>query len=147
MTTTATADAGWKLTARVAGTGTCEHCPRPLVNRYEVTHTDGRTLVVGRGCLKSLTGWTLTAAQADREIRMVAIRAARAARWADFAAAMPTEAATVLADCEAYAATMPAHLGGGASHEIRLYIEDGVPGALDLLAHYMTRRASFAWTR
>ena len=148
MTTTATlADAGWKLTARVAGTGSCDHCSRDLAYRYLITTPDGREMVVGRGCLKTLTGWTLSVAQAEREIRWNAIRAARAARWADFAAAMPTEAATIVADCEAYAATTPASQGGGASHEIRLYIENGEPAALDLLAAYMARRATFRWTR
>ena len=107
MTTT------WKLTGKPSGGGQCEHCPRSLVHRYEVTNTEtGAKMIVGRGCLKAITGWTLTAAQAEREIRMIEVRARRAANWATFTETNPADAAILLADCEAYAARYNmAHFG------------------------------------
>jgi len=141
MTTT------WKLTGKPSGSGQCEHCPRSLVHRYEVTSTEtGAKMIVGRGCLKAVTGWTLTAAQAEREIRMIATRARRAANWAAFAETSPTEAATILADCETYAARYNmATLGGGASHEVKLYVEDGERDLGRLVSNYMDRRHTLAW--
>ena len=43
----------WKLTGKPSGGGQCEHCPRGLVHRYEVTNTEtGAKMIVGRGCLE-----------------------------------------------------------------------------------------------
>jgi hypothetical protein len=136
----------WKLTGKPNGGGQCEHCPRALVNRYEITCTDGTKMIVGRGCLKKITGWTLSAAQAEREIKMIAIHAKRAANWAAFAAASPELAATILADCERYSATTPREFGAGASHEVKYYIEAG-EDANWAAGNYMTRRAAWAWVR
>lgn len=123
----------WKLTGKPDGPGQCEHCPRALIHRYEVTSSTGTKMIVGRGCLKQVTGWTLSAAQADAEVRMIATRARRAANWAAWATAHPRFAAIILADCEQYK-NRPA-----ACHEIRLYIEDGVPERDRLAAGYMAR--------
>jgi hypothetical protein len=122
---TTTAQGTWKLTGKPAGTGQCEHCARSLVHRYEVTSDGGARMIVGRGCLKAVTGWTLTAAQAERELRMIAARARRAANWAAFAAGDPAAAAAILADCADYSARVPAQFGGGAAHEVKLGIEEG----------------------
>ena len=61
---TTTAQATWKVTGKPNGGGSCEHCGRALVHRYEVTSDTGAKMIVGRGCLKAVTGWTLSAAQA-----------------------------------------------------------------------------------
>jgi len=137
----------WKLTGKPNGGGQCEHCPRSLVHRYEVTSTEtGAKMIVGRGCLKAVTGWTLTAAQAEREIRMIEVRARRAANWATFTETNPAEAATLLADCDAYAARYSmAQFGGGASHEIKHYVENGECEAPRLVASYMSRRHDLCW--
>ena len=114
MTTT------WKLAGKPAGGGSCEH-------------------------LRAVTGWTLTAAQAERELRMIGIRARRAANWAAFAETSPKTAATILAGCAAYAAKFNiAHLGSGASHEVKLGIEEGHAWMAD---RYMADRTRLVWVR
>jgi len=135
----------WKLTGKPSGSGECEHCGRNLVHRYEVTSTEGAAKIVGRGCLKAVTGWTLTAAQAERELRMIGIRADRAARWAEFAAEKPGLAATILADCDAYAAMYRmGTYGAGASHAVKLGIEEGHRHMVD---GYLAARHGFPWAR
>lgn len=110
----------WKLTGKPAGGGQCEHCPRALVHRYEVTSSTGRTMIVGRGCLKAVTGWTLTAAQAERALRAVETEKRRAANWEAFTAVNPDLAAVLDADWEAYQAAVNIRLcGGGAIGEVR----------------------------
>ena len=136
----------WKLTGKPSGSGQCEHCPRALVHRYEITRTDGARMIVGRGCLKKVTGWTLTAAQAEREVRMIAVYARRAARWASFTADSPDLAAVILADCARYTATIPSQFGGGASHEVKHYIENGEDAAW-AAGDYMTRRKAWRWAQ
>jgi len=146
-------DTTWKLTGKPPGGGQCEHCPRQLVHRYEVTNTrTGAKMTVGRGCLKKVTGWTLTAAQAEREIRMIAVYAERAARWAAFETAEPELAALILADCAAYVRMYPPGCGYGssASHEVKHYIENGDTADGDPAwpyRDYMTRRTQWAWAR
>jgi hypothetical protein len=90
-------------------------------------------MIVGRGCLKAVTGWTLSAAQAARELRMIEVRARRAANWAAWAAENPRLAGILAADCEQ-------HKGRPAAcHEIRLYVEDGEAERDRLVAGYMAR--------
>jgi len=134
MTTT------WKLTGQPAGCGDCEHCGRGLVYRYEVTSTEGEQMIVGRGCLKSVTGWTLTAAQAAYEVRMIGVRARRAVNWAAFAATNPETAAAIAADCEIKVtdAYNPAPA-------VRLSIEDAKREAPAFAAEYMARRGELYW--
>jgi hypothetical protein len=135
----------WKLTGKPNGGGSCEHCGRSLTHRYEVTSDSGAKMIVGRGCLKAVTGWTLTAAQAARELRMIEVRARRAANWAAFAEANPADADTILADCAAYAAQFNvAHLGGGASDEVKLGIEEGNTW---MAGRYMADRTRLAWVQ
>lgn len=119
----------WRLTGKPAGGGQCEHCPRALVHRYEVTSSTGVKMTVGRGCLKKVTGWTFTAAQAEREIRMIRIRAERAANWAVFAEAHPGVAAVILTDVDDYCARVPREcgFGGGVASEVKLNLESGSP--------------------
>jgi hypothetical protein len=136
----------WTLTGKPAGSGECEHCTRALVHRYEVTHASGSKMIVGRGCLKAVTGWTLSAAQAEREVRMITIRAGRAAKWAEFATASPELAAVILADCAEYSRTTPREFGGGASHEVKYYIEAGEDTRW-AAGNYMARRKEWSWAR
>lgn len=134
-----TATITWKLTGKPDGPGHCEHCGRELAFRWEVTSSAGDRMIVGRGCLKAVTGWTLTAAQAAREARMIEVRARREANWAAFAAASPAEAAVITADRERNAGR-PA-----ACHEVWLGIADGAltgEQARDWAASYVTRRAA-----
>lgn len=130
---TTTTGIAWKLTGKPQGGGECEHCGRALRHRYEVTSSQGRKMTVGRGCLKAVTGWTLSAAQAERELRMIEVRARRAANWAAWAAANPRLAEVLDADCEQYRGRC------AACHEIRLYVEDGEPERDRLVAGYMAR--------
>lgn len=148
MQATATAaKVTWKLTGQPEGGGECEHCGRNLVHRYSVTSSKGQQMTVGRGCLKSVTGWTLTAAQAAAELRMIETRKRRAANWAAFTAGHPAEAETLEADCAAFAEMFGAHHTAGASHEIRYYIEDGEPAAMRCLEGYLQRRGEMPWIR
>ena len=121
----------WKLTGKGTG-GQCEHCPRSLQVHYTVTGSNGQTMKVGRGCLKKVTGWTLTAAQADRELRIAERDAARAVRWAQWTAAHPAEAAAISAGAEREAAEIRAgrRQAAGPAQEIRAFVGDGVIGAV-----------------
>lgn len=138
----------WKLTGKPDGAGQCEHCPRALKHRYEITAADGRKMIVGRGCLKKVTGWTLTAAEAERQIRCMAVKAARDARWAAFTTAHPEMAAAIQEDVDDYCARVPrsSGFGAGAASEVKLNISDGSPGfpAEEYAARYMARRGEVA---
>ena len=123
----------WKLTGKPDGAGECEHCGRGLVHRYEVTSSEKRVMIVGRGCLKAVTGWTLTAQQAANEVRMIEVRARRAANWQAWAAENPRLAKILEADCERYRGQC------AACHEIRLYVEDGERHRDELVASYVLR--------
>lgn len=137
----------WRLTGQPPGRGECEHCGRELTYRYEVTSSEGERMIVGRGCLKAVTGWTLSAAQAAREVRMIAVRARREANWAAWSAAHPAEAAAINADCAAWEALATVHCGGSASHEVRLYVRDDERDLDRLVSNYMRRRREFPWVR
>lgn len=65
----------WMLTGISTSSGQqCGHCPRILKNLYTVKSlTTGETMAVGRGCCKKVTGWTLSAAEAQRLMRAAAI--------------------------------------------------------------------------
>ena len=123
----------WKLTGKPDGAGECEHCGRALRHRWEVTSSAGTVMIVGRGCLKAVTGWTLSASQAEREARMIEVRARRAVNWAAWAEANPRYAKILMADCERY------RQQAAACHEIRGYVEDGEPERDRLVAGYMAR--------
>jgi hypothetical protein len=74
----------WKLVrVRNAPNGQrCDHCPRDLKNLYDLVNTaTGQELTVGRGCCKTVTGWTLTAAEARRLADLAAREAAALVRW------------------------------------------------------------------
>jgi len=138
----------WKLTGKPNGAGECEHCGRNLVHRYEVTSDAATKMIVGRGCLKSVTGWTLTAAQAANELRMIEVYKQRAINWAAFEASNASDAATILADCASFQAFKRGDMTTCASYEMKFYVENGdaarSPG---LVSGYMNRRSGFAWTR
>lgn len=106
----------WRITGKNAQGGTCDHCGRVLKHCYTVTDPAGQDMTVGRGCVKALTGWTLTAAEAARLVWQAERETLRAANWAAFTAAHPQVAAEIEADCEQ---RIPA------AHHIRLDISDG----------------------
>jgi hypothetical protein len=124
----------WKLTGKGTG-GQCEHCPRQLVTHYEVTSSDGRKMTVGRGCLKKVTGWTVTAAEAERMIR----QAAREARWQAWCAASPEQAAVVTAGTDRETQEIREHRRqvAGLAWEVRNAIAGNEFGWQHLLASYL----------
>ena len=129
--------AQWKITGKGAG-GQCEHCPRRLATHYVITN-GSQTMKVGRGCLKKITGWTVTAAQAEAAVRL----AARAGRWAAWCAANPAEAAviTAAAEREAEEIRQRRRQCAGPAQEIKTCIgEDGF-GWRALLAQYLNEHA------
>ncbi|MFU0240421.1 hypothetical protein ACKI1J_32370 [Streptomyces scabiei] len=76
----------WKLVrVRTTPNGEqCGHCPRLLKNVYDLANTEtGQEMTVGRGCCKTVTGWTLTAAEARRLADLAAREAAALTRWGD----------------------------------------------------------------
>lgn len=100
MTATITAQIGnteWHLTGIRTTSGTaCDHCGRSLKNLYDVRNdSTGKALTVGRGCSKSVTGWTLTASEAARVLRMAQAAGRQAQAWADFSAEYPAVAADI----------------------------------------------------
>lgn len=129
-----TATATWKIAGKGAG-GQCEHCPRRLVTHYVITSSAGETMRVGRGCLKKITGWTLTAAQADAAVRL----AARAARWDAWRAANPAEAAIITACAEREAGEIRERRRqcAGPAQEVKWAIGEQAYGWENLLANYL----------
>jgi hypothetical protein len=86
----------------------CDHCPRQLKRLYDVTNTvTGQALTVGRGCCKTITGWTLSASQAAHLLRHAAEQARQAAVWAQFTDAHPEGARTVEQDSEQWRPAWP----------------------------------------
>lgn len=134
----------WKLVGMPAGAGECDHCGRALKHLYAVADPAGRDMIVGRGCVKKLTGWTLAAAEAKRILWYEAAKARRAAAWAAFTAEHPADAATIDADIAAFEAKMPRELGAGASHEVKFEVSEG-RGNEWYVKNYMRRRSAFAW--
>lgn len=78
MTTTPTVtaapigDTAWYLVKILHVEGCCDHCGRSLKHLYEVVNPEGREMTVGRGCVKRITGWTLSYAQAQQALRSAA---------------------------------------------------------------------------
>jgi hypothetical protein len=62
-------DTAWYLVKILHTEGVCDHCGRQLKHLYEVVNPDGKELTVGRGCVKRITGWTLSAARAEQALR------------------------------------------------------------------------------
>jgi hypothetical protein len=91
---TKTSHNGWKITGKSNG-GHCQHCDRTLKHCYTITNASGATMTVGRGCLKTVTGWTIAQKEADRLVWLAERTVIRAANWAAFTAAHP-KAATIL---------------------------------------------------
>jgi hypothetical protein len=145
MTTTAAPAIAWKITGKGPG-GQCGHCPRRLAVHYVITDTaTGRAMTVGRGCLKKITGWTVTAAQADAAVRL----AAREARWAAWCAANPAEARVITAAAEREAGEFRQGLRqcGGYAQSVRTCVGDGAPGWEDYLGEYLGRCAAAVGAR
>jgi len=93
------ANTDWYLTAIHSGTGDCDHCGRTLKHLYTVRNGQtGEDMIVGRGCCKKVTGWTLTAAQAARALRGAEAKARADATWDRFAQAHPECAAKLRRD-------------------------------------------------
>lgn len=134
----------WKLVGMPAGEGACDHCGRSLKHLYAVADPAGRDMIVGRGCVKKLAGWTLAAAEAKRLLWLAEATARRAAAWAAFAAEFPADAATIEADIAAFEAKMPREIGAGASHEVKFEVSEGRFNARQV-REYMRRRSTFAW--
>lgn len=59
----------WYLTKILHTEGSCDHCGRSLKHLYEVVNPSGQEMTVGRGCVKKITGWTLSYAQAEQALR------------------------------------------------------------------------------
>ena len=128
----------WKLTGK-GGPAQCGHCPRALVTHYTVTASTGQTMIVGRGCLKKVTGWTLTAAQAASRLRL----AEREARWEAWSAQNPAVAAIVTAGTDREAAEIRARRrqAAGPAQELRTLIGEQGYGWRDMLAQYLGKAA------
>lgn len=126
--------AQWKITGKGAG-GQCEHCPRRLATHYVITSDAGQTMKVGRGCLKKITGWTVTAAQAEAAVRL----AARDARWSAWCARNPDEAAviTARAGVEAGEIRQGLRATAGPAQELKTYIADNGADWRVLLAEWL----------
>lgn len=105
----------WRITGKTAEGGACDHCGRTLKHCYTVINPSGEKMTVGRGCVKVLTGWTLTAAEAARLVWLAEREVLRVANWAAFTAAHPQVAAEIEAECERVEA----------AHHIRFNISDG----------------------
>lgn len=107
----------WQLTGiRNSASAKCEHCGRKLKNLYDVRNsTTAKTMTIGRGCCKKVTGWTLTAAQAAHALRMAESKARQEAIWEEFTAAHPDFAARLMRDREAElrATRTATYTGGG----------------------------------
>jgi uncharacterized protein (DUF1501 family) len=59
----------WYLTRILDASGSCDHCGRELKHLYNVVNPNGIEMTVGRGCVKRITGWTLSYAQAQQALR------------------------------------------------------------------------------
>jgi hypothetical protein len=143
---------GWQLVAVTASRSgvPCDHCGRVLKRLFTVRNPDRRQMIVGRGCVKKLTGWTLEAAEAERMLKWAALQARRAVAWSRFAEQRPDLAALIDADITAYERGVPAHIGAGASHQIKTWICDGqVTGSFleNRITDYLRRRDSFYWIK
>jgi hypothetical protein len=139
---------GWYLIGRPAESGTCEHCGRALKYCYRVVNADAVEMTVGRGCVKKLTGWTLTAAIAERMIKIAERNARRAANWALFEQAHPEAARTILADVAAYEDRATPGMGASLSHEARDRMSDDWQCELgDYLPYYLRRRPELWWLK
>jgi len=92
---------GWYLVGKHTAGGGCDHCGRPLANCYVVADSDAKEMTLGRGCVKKVTGWTLTAAKAEQMLQMIEDDERRAANWGAFTARHPDLAARLDADCDA----------------------------------------------
>jgi hypothetical protein len=81
----------WSLVSvRRNASGACDHCGRTLKNLYVVRNdTTDKTMTVGTGCCKKVTGWTLALAEAQRILWYAAKTIERAAAWAHFAELFP----------------------------------------------------------
>lgn len=99
---------GWKITAKSNG-GQCEHCRASLKFMWTIRHDDGRTMGVGRTCIKKVTGWTVSAQEAENALRAAAMDA----RWIEFAAAYPGQAAAIQAAWDATVAEQAARTAAG----------------------------------
>lgn len=66
-------DTAWYLTKILHTEGVCDHCGRQLKHLYEVVNPAGVEMTVGRGCVKKLTGWTVSYAEAQRLLYCVEI--------------------------------------------------------------------------
>ncbi|MGH3921331.1 MAG: hypothetical protein ACRDTT_00350 [Pseudonocardiaceae bacterium] len=64
-------DTAWYLVGMPEGGASCDHCGRELKHLYRVVNPGGTEMTVGRGCVKKITGWTLSYAQAQRALRVV----------------------------------------------------------------------------
>jgi len=106
----------WYLTGIRSSAGECDHCGRTLKHLYSVRNGQtGEDMIVGRGCCKKVTGWTLTAAQAARALRYAEAQARANATWSRFALAYPECAAKLLRDRNAELLRMrtATYTGGG----------------------------------
>lgn len=140
---------GWYLVGKRTEGGTCGHCGRALKHLFDVVTSDREELTVGRGCVKKLTGWTLTEAEARRLLWLAERDRKRATTWAAFELAHPEIAATILADVAAYeegarACRLPRCASG--SHEMRDWVADGRSPQW-LLDDYLRRRREWSWAR
>ncbi len=134
MTTTQTAETStatrigqsdWHLAGICKGSGECDHCGRELKNLYSLRNAaTGKEMIVGRGCCVKVTGWTLTAAEAQRMMVVAEMDLRRAANWARFTAEAPELAARIEADMAAWDGD-DRNQHAGPAHQIHQNISDG----------------------
>jgi hypothetical protein len=128
---------GWFLVGKPDGGGTCDHCGRNLKHCYLVVSPDRAEMTVGRGCVKVLTGWTLSASEANRLLWLAEREIVHVANWAAFTAAHPELAARIDADCDDEEGTPKT-----VARTVRFDISDGdIWGSVQAFAEGYVRRA------
>lgn len=140
---------GWYLVGRRVDSASCGHCGRTLKILFDVVTSDGTEMIVGRGCVKKLTGWNLTEAEARRLLWLAERDRKRATTWAAFELAHPDLAVTILADVAAYEEGVRAYRlprCASSSHEMRDWVADGRSPQW-LLDDYLRRRREWSWAR
>jgi hypothetical protein len=121
---------GWKIVAKTSA-GDCEHCLRELKFVWHIVHEDGRKMAVGRGCIKTVTGWNVSQAQAESALRYAESLKRRAAGWSAFTSREPQLAEMIDSDIKRFAEKFPNTYGSGFANEVKLDISENRYGYAD----------------
>lgn len=123
MTTRIRPGATHYLTGIHRGTGTCDHCRRPLKNLFTIADASGAEMTVGRSHARQFTGWTPTVAEAERAQYLTD----RAAAWEAYATRSQVGAALAVAlTAELVATASQPH--AGPCERAQLDIAEGLMG-------------------